>query len=163
MTAMTNDERVNALLEGAKHWRIKAEEARRLKRTFYEAEAQAMEEQAALNELMAVELGHIDDRKPDPMDPSLIPMSTLESLRRYKNNHIETGGFLRAVLSNDLREAIGRADHRNLPALPVIVAWLYNEMPMGAWGSPSNVTEWLKMRDFGLPDGSPVRSPSQEA
>jgi hypothetical protein len=64
--------------------------------------------------------------------------------RRYIDHHIPTGGFLEAVLSNDLKEAVGRADSQNMWLLPVIVAWLYNEAPMTCWGSRERVREWLK-------------------
>jgi hypothetical protein len=52
------------------------------------------------------------------------------------------GEFLQAVLRNDLREAVGRADPGNLIALPAYIGFLYNESPAGCWGSPKNVKAW---------------------
>jgi hypothetical protein len=54
------------------------------------------------------------------------------------------GDFLRAVLSNDLREAVGRADNDNLRTLPAIVGYVYNELPGNCHGSPEIVAEWAE-------------------
>ena len=40
------------------------------------------------------------------------------------------GSFCRAVISNDLFEALGRADTQNAQALPAIASFVYNEFPM---------------------------------
>lgn len=77
-------------------------------------------------------------------NPHLCPDHLRESLDRYANDGVPTGGFLRAVLENDLLAAIGSADEINSLALPHIVAYVYNEMPAGAWGSPENVDRYLK-------------------
>lgn len=73
-----------------------------------------------------------------PIKPEMI-----EGLVRYKDHRIETGGFLRAVLENDLKEAVQRADLENQRSLCSIVAWCYNNMPAHAWGSPERVRLWL--------------------
>lgn len=52
------------------------------------------------------------------------------------------GDFLRAVLSNNLMEAVGRADADNLRALPVIASYVYNELPGNCHGSPEIVEAW---------------------
>lgn len=67
----------------------------------------------------------------------------MASLDRYIYEGVPTGDFLRAVLENNLRESIGRADQDNLTMLPHIVAWLYNEAPSKCWGAPTKVDEWL--------------------
>ena len=67
----------------------------------------------------------------------------MESLRRYIDQHIPTGGFLEAVLSNDLKEAVGRADEDNMRVLPELVGFLYNEAPGTCWGSPERVRAWI--------------------
>lgn len=48
-----------------------------------------------------------------------------------------------AVLSNDLKEACGRADSFNRRILFEIVVWLYNNAPITCWGSPEKVDAWL--------------------
>lgn len=52
------------------------------------------------------------------------------------------GEFLQAVLRNDLREAVGRADEENLANLPAYIGYLYNESPGPCWGSPEKVAAW---------------------
>jgi len=75
--------------------------------------------------------------------------TTFEALRRYANDHIQPGGFLTAVLSNDLKEAFGRADDENLVTLFEIVKYCYNELPANCWGSPEKVSKWLAAREEG--------------
>jgi len=75
-----------------------------------------------------------------------IPDQMLDSLVRYVLAGTPTGGFLFAVLSNDLKEACGRADDYNIGILHVYCCWLWNSAPLSAWGSPTEVHEWIKMR-----------------
>ena len=77
------------------------------------------------------------------MDYTTIKPSTIAAIRRYADHHIQTGGFLRAVLSNNLVEAVGMADEENLKALPEIVRYCYNEIPGNCWGSERDVEKWL--------------------
>ena len=67
----------------------------------------------------------------------------LAALNRYIENGIRPGGFLNAVLCNDLKEAIGRADYINMPLIPSYVNWLYNEAPSACWGSSQKVDSWI--------------------
>ena len=71
----------------------------------------------------------------------------LESLRRYADHHLETGGFLKALLSNDLTETVGRADEGNIKVLDKIIMYCYNEIPSECWGTPKRVEAWLKLRE----------------
>jgi len=68
----------------------------------------------------------------------------VESLLLYLSDGIPTGDFLRAVLANDLMEAVGRADCDNCEALPHIVSWVYSHVPRLARGSYEAVDTWLK-------------------
>ena len=70
----------------------------------------------------------------------------LDGLQRYIEHRIPTGGFLRAVLENDLREACAMADDENVKVIPIYVNWLYNEAPSACWGSPEKVANWLADR-----------------
>ena len=67
----------------------------------------------------------------------------LDGLKRYVEHHIPTGDFLKAVLENDLTEAVARADDENQRVIPIYVSWLYNEAPSKCWGSPEAVRAWL--------------------
>lgn len=65
------------------------------------------------------------------------------ALLRYIRDGSPVGGFLTALLSNDLKETCARADWENRPAIPALVLWLYNEAPASCWGSPAAVEAWL--------------------
>ena len=73
----------------------------------------------------------------------MIPQSTRDAIDRYVNDHCPIGGFLKAVLSNDLVASFGRADEENRKALFEIVSYVYNEIPSNCWGSPEKVTKWI--------------------
>ena len=79
-------------------------------------------------------------------DYNRIKQSTTDTLLRYVNQGIPTGDFLRAVLSNNMFEAFGRADSENYATMGDIVAYIYNELPSGCWGSPDKYKAWLKMK-----------------
>ena len=78
------------------------------------------------------------------MNYARIPKSTMDSLKRYVEQGIPTGGFLEAVLSNDLMGAMGRADEFNRAAIFDICGYVYNEMPGNSHGSPEQVKAWLR-------------------
>ena len=65
------------------------------------------------------------------------------SLARYLLKKEEVGGFLTAVLENDLAKAVSRADEYNILNIPAYVAFIYNHFPAVAWGSPEKVKNWL--------------------
>ena len=68
----------------------------------------------------------------------------LETLYNYIDEGCPTGGFLNAVLSNNLKESFGRADNFNQEHLHDIVQFLYNEAPGPCWGSPDKVKAWIE-------------------
>lgn len=75
----------------------------------------------------------------------------LESLKAYIEQHRPVGGFLTAVLENNLMEACGRADDDNLANLPAFCAYLYNDAPSACHGSPKKVQAWLAARKASPP------------
>jgi len=70
------------------------------------------------------------------------PQNIRESIRAYVRGR-PTGGFLEAVLQNDLMEAVLRADDTNRECLPAILAFVYNNVPSPMWGSPKAVDDHL--------------------
>jgi len=76
-------------------------------------------------------------------DYDQIPEHMMASLKRYVDQKVEPGGFLSAVLCNDLKGAVGQADFINIEIIPVYVSWLYNEAPAICWGSPEKFSSWL--------------------
>lgn len=73
-----------------------------------------------------------------------IPEYIIRALERYQSDGLSTGGFLYAVLSNNLMEAVARADADNKRALPEICSYVYNEMPYSSHGSPEKVDAWIQ-------------------
>ena len=82
----------------------------------------------------------------DAMTDYAIPDTLTEGLERYLCDHIVPGSFLLAVLSNDLLEAVNRADEDSRRALSDLVVFLVNNAPAAAWGSPERVRIWLEAR-----------------
>jgi len=66
-----------------------------------------------------------------------------KSLWRWIENGISPGGFLTAVLRNDLAGAVSKADDRNVELIPDFVRLLYNFAPAGCWGSEQKFHEWI--------------------
>ena len=77
---------------------------------------------------------------------SAIPDRLLESLYKYFEYGCPTGGFLHAVLSNDLCETFGRADEESRLVVFDILTFLYNYAPASCWGSPETVKVWKEDR-----------------
>ena len=72
-----------------------------------------------------------------------LPLATQEGLARYIEARRPPGHFLTAVLSNDLTEAVNRADSDNAVALSACVQWLVWHAPSLCWGSRRKVEAWL--------------------
>lgn len=72
-----------------------------------------------------------------------IPQGVRDALDRYVTHGISPGSFTRAVLENDLFEALGRGDLESTAALPAICGYVYNELPSDCWGSPEKVVAWI--------------------
>jgi hypothetical protein len=70
----------------------------------------------------------------------------LEAVNRYVRDGDMPGDFLTAVICNDLREAIARADDHNQVNLPAYIAYLHNEAPGQCWGSREKMNAWIKAR-----------------
>jgi hypothetical protein len=64
-------------------------------------------------------------------------------LERYARMHVPLGDFLRAVVENDLMNAIAHADADNKANLPAFAAYMYNEMPAASKGSPEAYQAWI--------------------
>lgn len=75
----------------------------------------------------------------------LIRNDMLIAINRFALLHEKKGGFLMAVFSNDLREAIARADGDNRVVMLQILGYCHNEIPSPCWGSPEKVKAWLEM------------------
>lgn len=74
-----------------------------------------------------------------------IPELSRAGLERYVLHRIRPGQFLSAVICNDLRTAVSRADSVNLPLLPVYVRWFDRYFP--ALYGMENFNSHLKGRE----------------
>lgn len=71
-----------------------------------------------------------------------LPRSLREGTRLYIEQGILPGSFLRAVISNDLKESFAQADHINQHRMFDIVSWFYRKCPIPCWGSEKKMNDW---------------------
>lgn len=79
---------------------------------------------------------------------SEIPEHMRAAIKRYIVNRIQPGDFLTAVITNNLREAVNRADAENLPLLKLYVQWFYNIAPGTCHGSVERMQKYLSGREL---------------
>jgi hypothetical protein len=79
-------------------------------------------------------------------DYSLIPDRVMNNLLQYVEGNEAPGGFLFAVLSNNLFESIGRADNEMQPLIPLLVKFISWKIPYGCHGSPDIVKAWMEKK-----------------
>ena len=80
----------------------------------------------------------------DKINYSSLPEHMREGMKLYIEQGIEPGGFLTAVLENNLMEAFGQADSINRHRLFDICGFIYNEAPHNCHGSPEIVKAWME-------------------
>jgi hypothetical protein len=73
----------------------------------------------------------------------VIPEHTLVTLKSYLDHRHHPGGFLEAVLTNDLFGAVMRADLQHKDALGAIVQYVYQTFPSSAYGDKERFWNWL--------------------
>lgn len=88
-----------------------------------------------------------------------IPEHERRAMENYVLHGVAPGKFLTAVISNDLRNAVGYADETNLPLLKIYVQWFYNLAPMYSHGTLASLDNWA--REGGLV-GRKARQAAQE-
>jgi hypothetical protein len=71
-----------------------------------------------------------------------IPDYLAWSLARYVVLALPPGGFLTAVLQNDLHGAVNRADEDSLAALARVSACVYNLLPGNCHGDAKAIARW---------------------
>ena len=72
----------------------------------------------------------------------LIPSRMIPDLVCYIVHGIHPGNFLSAVVSNDLMDAVARADEENQKLLVEYSTFLYNYAPIGCFGSKEAFLNW---------------------
>ena len=82
-----------------------------------------------------------------------VPPHVRGGIVRYIMQGVPTGSFLEAVISNDLRQALGKADDKNRTNLFAIVCWFHNHAPSFCWGSPARYRAWLHAHELARKGG----------
>lgn len=77
---------------------------------------------------------------------NILPEHMQGAAQRYVEQGIPPGGFLEAVICNNLKEAIMRADDINADHLKDFVMFFYNETPGDCWGSREAMIKWIEAR-----------------
>lgn len=85
-----------------------------------------------------------------------------EKLNDYIEFGTPVGGFLQAVITNNLQRAVQYADETNLRNLPAFVAYLYNHAPRDCWGSPGAYNYWMSRKELELEQGLPTTPDERE-
>ena len=76
-----------------------------------------------------------------------IPGHARFPLASYILAHKSPGGFLLALLENDLKAAVTLADDLNLQSLHAYVKFLIKHAPPECWGSRNTVSKWVALPD----------------
>lgn len=71
------------------------------------------------------------------------PEHVQDGIARYIEHGIPPGHFLKAIFSNDLVEAYGRADLKSRAGIPALASFLFNSAPMGCWGDKEKYLAWI--------------------
>jgi hypothetical protein len=73
-----------------------------------------------------------------------IGVDMMFGIKRYVCEFILPGGFLEAVISNDLKQAVALADSENIKNIQAFAAFFYQHMPMICHGSIEEMNEYRK-------------------
>lgn len=79
----------------------------------------------------------------DRSDYMLIPMRVLRELVDFAERGIRPGGYVQAVLAEDLGQAVALGDSEVLGSLVQTSMFVFNRMPAGTWGSRSALSCWV--------------------
>ena len=75
-----------------------------------------------------------------------MPENIKSTLDMYVEHGYEPGGFIMAVLSNDLMGAFAKADSECIANMHTIIKYVYNRTPNGCHGSTQNVYDWIALK-----------------
>ena len=96
-----------------------------------------------------MKIAHINQAKLHTQaNQTSLPKHYVASLDRYLAFGNHPGGFIRAVLNNDLFDAIQRADAEGLKNLGVLCRLVFECLDGNAWGSRNQVDEWMEHQGY---------------
>jgi len=70
----------------------------------------------------------------------------IDTIELYLKSGAEPGSGTRAILENNLCDAVRRLDATSLEILPQIVTHVFRNVPGNAWGSKAVVDAWIRAR-----------------
>ena len=82
----------------------------------------------------------------DYFDYSKIPDYMMININNYVENGYPMGSFLTAIFSNDLYQAVAKADDINKSIIPIYIHYLINELPCNSYGSNEIVSDYIKSK-----------------
>jgi hypothetical protein len=88
---------------------------------------------------------HDERQLEEGLENLFIPLHMRDGIRSYVLDHLPVGGFLTAVIQNDLSAAASAADVENEIALGRWAKLLYNYAPSACHGSRNRMEAWLKL------------------
>jgi hypothetical protein len=78
------------------------------------------------------------------IDYSTVPVDYMAgAVQRYVENGLEPGGFMTALLTNHLFDAVKRADGLNIAHIPQWVVWIETNLPFACYGSRDKYQAWI--------------------
>jgi len=70
-------------------------------------------------------------------------LNNMPGIKRYVEDNVRPGGFLQAVISNDLKGAVMLGDDENVKNLPAFVMYFYWQTPGECHGSKERMEKWI--------------------
>ena len=81
------------------------------------------------------------------IDYDEVPNSSMATgVKLYLEHGIKPGGFLTAIICNDLFGAITRADMLNIELIADWVFFFHNHAPSGSYGSEKIMNDWIEKK-----------------
>ncbi len=79
-----------------------------------------------------------------PEKLNMLPEYMREGVDLYVRRGRPPGGFLTAIITSDLRLAVGKAYPTNQSLIPTYVEFFHNYAPAPCWGSADRMREWVE-------------------
>ena len=80
-------------------------------------------------------------------DEEYVPEHIRAGITNYFELGLHPGGFVSAVIANDLTRAVQSADHENRKHISSIARWIAFNAPTGSRGSWEAVENWIEDTD----------------
>ena len=75
---------------------------------------------------------------------NMLPHHMQDGMKDYIEKGYQPGGFLSALLCNNLRQTFERADSINRERIFSFIQFLYSYAPSDCWGSEEKFDKWVE-------------------